>query len=111
MRYRGRTAILLQIIRTLENHGIAFLGDPATTPGVQLQKRRKKIGSADERLVAGVGTRRLCGRSIGRSFCLWSEREPYDTPTLKRFRVRSTCHHLSQFRQCRAPSCLCNVAS
>jgi transcriptional regulator with XRE-family HTH domain len=34
----GRTAILKQIIRTLEAHGIIFLGDPVASPGVQLQR-------------------------------------------------------------------------
>lgn len=35
----GRTAILMQIIRTFEERGITFLGDPIHSPGVQFHRQ------------------------------------------------------------------------
>ena len=39
----GRTAILMQVIQALEAQGITFVGDPLTSPGVQLKRRTKSI--------------------------------------------------------------------
>jgi transcriptional regulator with XRE-family HTH domain len=38
----GRTATLKQLVKTLEAHGITFLGDPVCSPGVQLQRHQPK---------------------------------------------------------------------
>lgn len=34
----GRTAVLVQIIRALEDAGVEFIGDPVKSPGVQLKR-------------------------------------------------------------------------
>ena len=49
----GRTAVLLQIIRALEDAGVEFIGDPVTSPGVQLKRRPSQLSS---------GTRKSDGR-------------------------------------------------
>jgi hypothetical protein len=35
----SRTAVLRQLISTLEAHGIEFIGDPVASPGVQLKRK------------------------------------------------------------------------
>lgn len=44
----GRTAVMLQIIEALNARGVEFVGDPVTSPGVQLRevvsdKTRSKV--------------------------------------------------------------------